>query len=411
MSHRWFSLSTPPVRRAGALVAAGLATATFLTACGSSSTGNSGSAAPAGTSSTTSTTGSGSGNSADAAGIAKAKADIAKAMQPRTQWPAVQKIAHPVDLHGKKIMLVPVVGTVSVLSGMANTAKNVLTQLGATVTICDGKADPTQVANCLGQAKSQGDFAVGTLFVSYQMAPNAFDALAASGTKIVITGDEPQPGKTYPAGLQFSNSQNNLMNMSRLQAEQALADFGDKANLIVEELTDTGDQIAQGQAVVSELAKLCPDCTSTVMKMTTANADKVASQVSAALVSHPDANVITLPVDTWMPQTLQGVQAAGRAGKVELISTGSDVDGLQRVASGQESADFGSSVVLDGYELVDALERDMAGEKVVPAFMQTRDFVKSNVQGLTLTPAAYNSTEWFGTDGFKKNFMTAWGAS
>lgn len=399
MSQRRLSKSSSRVARAGVIFAAGLAAATFLTGCGSSSVSDANSADNAG------------GGSTNTAGVATAKADIAKAELPETKWPTVPAVSPAVSLQGKQVMIVPMAGTVSVLAGMADTAKAVMTKLGATVTVCDGKADPTQVANCLQQAQSQHDFAAITLFVSYDMAPNSFQSLAASGTQVLLDGDSPKPDETYPANVQFADTQPDLVRMSQLEAEQAIANHGTGANVIVEQLTDTPDQIAQGQAVADELKKLCPQCTSKVVQISTANADKIASQISAALVSDPDANAITLPVDSWMPETIQGAQAAGRLGKVDLISTGSDVDGLQKVLAGQEAADFGSSVVFDGYELVDGVEREAAGQKVLKTFVQTRDFVKSNVGGLSLTPAAYNTTAWFGTDGFEQNFLKAWGAA
>lgn len=381
-----------------AVAAGGLLAAATLAACGSSGSSSSSGAAP---------------DSSDP-GVVQATANIKKAQAAITSWPGITPIDGAVDLTGKKITIVPLSATVSVLNGMAQSAAAALRHMGAQVSVCDGKAAPTQVASCLQTAQSQHDYAVVTEFVSYGMVPNALASLSNAGTHVLVVGDSPEKGTTYPKNVAFQEQSQSLITMSKLEADAAIADYGTKANILVEELTDTANQLAQGQAVVDELKAKCPSCTATVTKFTTANATQLPSQISSQLVSHPTINAVVLPVDAWMPQSIQGVTSAGKSvgtgtGHIELISTGSDVDGLQRVATGQEAHDFGAPVQFDGYTIANAVELQAAGKPVPNQSTVTRDFVKSNVSGLQMNATGYNGSSWFGNSSFIPQFYKAWG--
>lgn len=382
--------------RVGALAAIGLAVPALLAGCGSSG-------------STAAT-----GGSASDASIAKAKADIAKVQKAATSYPGITATKHPVDLHGKKIAIVPIADTVDILNGIARNAKVALEHMGATVKICDGKGDPTDVSTCLQQAKADHVDAVATQFVPFGMVPNVYDSLAKDGTTIVLNGDEATPGQTYPKTVSFNSSTDDLDRLAELQGEAAIADFGSDANVINLQQTTTANQIEQGKTTEDTIKKLCPSCPVTTVQFTQSNASQLPSRVSAALVSNPKANVIEAAVDTFVPQIRQGILAAGRTpgvgpGHVEIISNGSDLASLQLVKAGVQAHDMGNSPVFDGYALADAIEKAMSGDKVPAAPPFTRDFVKSNVQDLPLTTAAYNSMAWFGDESFKAEFYKAWG--
>ena len=102
---------------------------------------------------------------------------------------------------------------------------------------------------------------------------------------------------------------------------------------------------------MTRFGELCPTCTVATADFTTANLDKLPSAVSAALVSHPDTNTLVVPVDSFVPPALQGVQSAGKAGKIKVISSSSDLAGLQRIKDGQQVSDLGTPGDLRGLEV------------------------------------------------------------
>lgn len=403
------TISRQAGRRARSLGAAAVAMAAAFTlaACANSAAGGSGAGAGSGSAKSGTSAGATSGEA-----IAAAKQTITTLEQPVTSWPAVKPVAHPVSLAGKSVMIIPLGDTVPVMHGMALGAKGALEHLGATVTLCDGKINPTQVASCLQQAQSQRDYAVISMFVAYPMDGNAFDAAARSGVKVLIAGDTAQPGKTYPSGIAFFSLAKSLQTLSGHEAEAAVADKGTDANVIWLGQTDSADTIAQADAGQQRFTQLCPSCGFVLARYSTANVQQLPSTLSALLVSHPKTNIVVLPVDTLAPQALQGIQSAGYAQKVTLISTGGDLSGLQRIASGstQQSDDFAAPVLYNGFAMVNGLMQLAAGEPVDPLVNVTRDITKNNIKSLKLSDAEYFTNDWFGDGSFEQAFYAAWGA-
>ena len=381
------------------LVTAGVAvvaTAT-LAACGSSTNA-------------ATTGGGGAGTSYSQPVNTQISSNLAKLAQPITSWPGIKPIANPVSVKGKKITLIPLIGAVAILNGMVQAEAKALTHLGAIPTICDGKANPSSISTCLQQAQSAHDFAVVTNFVAYEMVPNVFDSLASSGTKVLIGGDTAIPGKTYNANIKFFDISSSLTPLFTDEAEAAVADKGANAGVLWLRDTDTVNQKQAADSGIAHLKSICPKCQVVSQDFTTANVSNLASQVSADLVSHPNISVLISPVDSFVAPALQGVQSSGFANKVEVISTGSDLDGLQRVASGHEAHDFGAPAVYDGYAELNGLMQQLAGQPVDPALNVTRDFTKANVGSLKLTQAEYDTADWFGNDSFVEQYYKAWGA-
>lgn len=358
----------------------------------------------------TTTEGTGVGSSSAPAVDPQISAHLAKLAQPITSWPGIKPIAHPVSVKGKKITLIPLVGSVAILNGMIQAEAKALTHLGAIPTICDGKANPSVISTCLQQAQSAHAFAVVTNFVAYEMVPNVFDSLASSGTKVLIGGDNAIPGKAYNANIKFFDISSSLTPLFRDEAEAVVADKGSKASVLWLRDTDTANQNQAADQGIAYLKSICPKCKVISQDFTTANVSNLASQVSADLVSHPDINVLVSPVDSFVTPAWQGVQSAGFGSKVEVISTGSDIDGLQRVASGHQAHDFGAPALYDGYAELNALMQELAGEPVDAALNVTRDFTRANVGSLALTQEGYNSAAWFGNDSFVEEYYKAWGA-
>ena len=116
-------------------------------------------------------------SAASAAGIDQAKeAMVGWAKAP--EWPEATKIAKPVDLKGKRFTYVALGDQIPVIHGLGVGVTEALSAAGAQVKICDGKFNPTAVAECLKSAGDEGVDGVVTAFIDYQMAGPAFDALA-----------------------------------------------------------------------------------------------------------------------------------------------------------------------------------------------------------------------------------------
>jgi ribose transport system substrate-binding protein len=385
-------------RRSGSVLVAAFAVMGLLAGC-----------AQSGAKDTT----AGTGTTADTqAGIAEAKAAMAAFAQPLTSYPEEPALATPVDMQGKKVVIVPLGDQIPVIHGVAMGIEDAMTAVGATTSICDGKFNPTSVADCLKQAGDQGADAVVSLVVDSAMAGTAFDALAATGVTVLIGGVAPTGGRDADSTLAFYDNTGRVKKLWDAMAASAVANGGADTQALILTLMDSSTTRDASAEAVKRFGELCPTCKVATAEFTTANLDKVPSAVSAALVKHPGTNTLIVPVDSFVPPALQGVQAAGKAGKLKLISSSSDLAGLQRIKDGQQVSDLGTPVISEGWKFANGLMQLLAGEPVQKAdALVTRDFNAENVGSLDLSDSAYFTMSWFGDDSFKAQMLTAWGVN
>lgn len=347
-----------------------------------------------------------------AAGIETATAQLATWADPVTDYPEEPALSAPVDLTGKTVHIVALGDQIPVIHGVAVGLQDALEAVGATGKICDGKFNPTAVADCLKSAGDQGADAVVSLFIDYAMAGTAFDALADTGVKVLVGGVEPSGDRESDDTLAFYDNTGRVDALYEAMSTSAVANGGEDAQILWLKLMDSTTTRSASDKGIAKAEELCPTCKVATAEFTTPNLDKLPSAVSAALVSHPDTNLMIVPVDSFVAPALQGVQSAGFGDKVKVISSSSDLAGLQRIKDGQQISDLGTPVIYEGWKYANGLMQLMAGDEVVavaPEDMVTRDFNADNVGDLDLSPDAYFTPDWFGGDEFKQLFLTAWG--
>ena len=377
------------------MTAAGVAVAALvLAACGS------------GESSTTSTSPSGSASGTTPAAAAAAIIDPLKA---QITWPTPTKLGKAVDVKGKTIWWIPIGDAVPVIHGFYSGFQQAVEAAGGTVKLCDGKFNPADIGNCLKQAADQNADAVVTAFIDYAMLPTAFDALTAKGIPVLVGGEAPSGGKTSSAQLAFFDPSGRVKKMYETTSAAGIVNGGDKPNGLWLKLQDSSLTKDASDAGVAAWKVLCADCALATLDYTTANADKLPSAVSAALVSNPNVNVIMVPVDSYVPAVSQALKTAGKT-DVKVVSTGGDLPNMQNVKAGTQAGDLGTPVIYTGWTYANALFQQLVGDTVAPQDgLANRYFDSSNVGSLTLTPEAYLSNAWYGDDSYVAAFKTAWG--
>ena len=354
-----------------------------------------------------------SGNAEDsAAGIAQAEKAVAGWSAPLTEYPEEPALSSTPDMQGKKVTIIPLGDNIPVIHGLAVGLREALDRVGATGSICDGKFNPTAVADCLKQAGDQGSDAVVSLFVDYAMAGTAFDAVAGKGVKVLLAGVGPSGGRESDDTLAFYDNTSRVGQLYDAMSMAALANGGEDTNALWLRLMDSTTTRSASDSGVATFKKLCPTCGIATADFTTANLDQLPSAVSAALVTHKDTNVMIVPVDSFVGPALQGLQSAGLADQVKIVSSSSDLAGLQRVKDGQQVSDLGTPVIYEGWKVANALMQLLAGDEVTKGdVLVTSDFNADNIGDLELTDEAYFTPDWFGNDSFKAMFLEAWGVS
>lgn len=363
--------------------------------------------AACGSSGTSSDNGGSTGGSTDAA--ATAKAAVAKYEGTTTSWPDIPKLGSAPDLSGKNIVYIPSSAALAVLQAYGNAMTEAMKSFGATVTICDGKANPTTMADCINNAVASKAAAIVTVAISYAQVPSAIDGARKAGVPVLVVGDTPSQAAADKT-LAYYDTTSRLAAQWELAGNVALADHGAKTSILWTYNTDTSvNQNAAKQAIAS-FKKSCSTCKVTELSFSTPTLSQFPAAISAALVANPDVNALIIPTDSLFTQAQQGIQGAGGSAKPDVIGTGGSLAGVQLVASGSLRADVGNPLLYEGWLYSNALVRLLTGQTVEPIKPPVfRVFDSTSIGSVTLDQATFNSGAWYGDTSYKDKYLTAWG--
>jgi len=368
-----------------------------LAACSSGSSSSSSASAPSSSASATA-------ESTDAA------AGVAQYSSMVSSYAAQQAVPGVSALKGKTVWYIPIGESVPILAAFGTAMQSALSQVGITMKTCDGKFLPTNAAACISQAISQGADGVVTGYIDYASMPTSFNSLVSHHIPVLVAGEAPDGGKTSSPQLAFFNTQPTINLMQKLDMDAVIADSGGKANILYLGVTDSPQTLAGATYGASYLAAHCPGCTLTQINYNTASIAKVPSQVSAGLISHPNTTYVVDELDAAAQPSVAGIEAAGYAHKVKLASTDGDLDSLQRISSSDvQFVDIGTSPIYEGWQFADGILQMLVGRTPTLTLGVVRVFDSTDVKGLTLTPAAYSTNAWYGSEAYQQTFLTAWG--
>lgn len=355
-----------------------------------------------------SNSGSGASTNAASAGSAEAAAFIEK-IRGEVTWPEPAKLSKPVDLKGKTVWWVPIGDGVPAIHASGIAMRTAVESAGGTLKLCDGKFNPSDIGNCLKSAGDQGADAVVSYFVDYATIPNAFDALAAKNIPILLAGAEKQPSVESKT-LAFWDNGALTATMNQYAAAAGIVAAGESPDAIGIILKDTPYTAKATGAMVTKWKELCADCPINTIDHTTANADKLPSAISAALLKNPKANVIISPDDFMVPPILQAVRTSGRS-DVKIVSSSGALPNMQNVKAGSQFGDVGLPANYMGWAIAHGLFQLLVGDKVSEPPVALRYFDSTNIGKLALTPEAYQSGEWYGNNAYVAAFKAVWGVS
>jgi len=366
--------------------------------------------------SSTASTRSGADSSGGTAGastdIASAQADLAKFAGEVSRYASLKPVSGVSAVKGKTVWYVPIGSAAPILNAFGVGMQQALAKLGMNFHTCDGKFLPTTIASCMNQAATQGADGVVTGYVDYKLVPTAFENLVSHHIPVLVAGEASDTGKADSAALAFDDTTPTLELVQKLAAESVIVDSSGRAKILFVGVTDSPQTLAGAAYAKRFVRDNCSRCTFTEIDYNTASLNKVPSQVSAALISHPDTTYVVVELDAGAASAVSGVQTAGFANKVKLASTNGGLDSLQRIKAGQvQFVDVGLSGTYLGWQFTDGIVRMMLGQLPVNGLGIVRVFTKSNVSALRLTPEAYASYGWYGSADFEQTFLTAWGGA
>lgn len=382
------------------VVVAALA-ASLLAACGSSS-GSVRQSASADTVTPYAAAASASSGSA-------AERAVANFTGPVTNYPAVAAIKNVASLKGKTVWYVPLGEQVPILAAFGSAMQSALQHLGIETHVCDGMLLPTTVTSCLNQAVTQGAAAVVTGYVDYQMVPTAITNVVSHNIPLLVGGEADDAGPGASKLLGFYNTDPEIEHIARLSVDAAIGDSNGNAQILFVGAVDSPALVQLNADAATEARARCRSCAFHKLTYITPDLQKLPSEVSAALIRYPKTNYIVVAEDSAVQAVIEGVDSAGFGTKVKITAADGSLAPLQLIKSGQlVSQDIGVSPSFAGWGFADGVLRLMLGHAPVVYDAGIRVFDKQNVQGLSLTPGAYASNQWYGKSSFESHFLTAW---
>lgn len=381
-----------------------------MVACSSSSKKTSSTAASQQKASVASSAGSSS--TAASGSLADVQSSITKFAQRVTTYASVKPVSGTSAVKGKTVWWVPIGSSIPSVQSIGNAMQTAFGHVGITMKTCDGKLLPTDIAACLSQARTQGADGVVTGFVDYTLDRTAFDSLVSQHIPVLIGGETPDAGKTSNSKLGFQSTRSTDDLSAELNVGSVILDSKGEAKIVYLGITDSAETEQEEATAKAYVSKNCTACTFDEVNYNTASINKLPSQVSAALLSHPSTTYVICESDLCSQPALTGIQTANFSNKVKLASCAGGLDSLQRIkAGGVQFSDIGISTVYLGWQFADGIIRMLTGHPPVSALGVVRVFQKSNVASLTLTPAVYATNGWYGTNAYQKKFLTAWGVA
>jgi len=346
-----------------------------------------------------------------AAGGGTASADAAaKILDPlknEISWPKPADLSKAVDIKGKTVWWIPVGDSVPNIHAHGVGFTQAIEAAGAKFKMCDGKFNPSDIGNCMTSAARENAAAVVTDYVDYLMVPNAFESLRKAGIPVLVAGVGAPEGKSSDSSIAFYDTTPMAIQLNEAVAAAAVVEAGDKPQALAFRLTDSYTTRAATEAGAKKWQELCEGCLLETVEFTSANVDKLPSQVSATLVKNPGINVVLVPDDGFVAPVEQAVKTLGR--EIKIVSTGGALANMRNVAAGTQTGVLGNPPIYQGWEIAHALFQLLAGDEVTPKTeMTARYFNASNVGSLALNDQAFLSGEWYGDRSYEDAFLTAW---
>jgi ribose transport system substrate-binding protein len=345
------------------------------------------------------------------AGVQAAKAELAKYLQLTTTFKAPgPTLKNAASLRGKTITYVPFFLEAPYFQAEVTLLQRAASVVGMKVNVCNAAATPTGAASCINQAVATKAGGIITDSIPYSFATNAYAAAAKAGIPVVASDiADPVPSSLGP-DVQTMDFHEDVT--GKLVADEIIADSGGHANVLLVVSHDVTEDVVNEKAMQQEFAANCPGCKVTPSIFSNNQLNDIASAVSVALTQNPDINYVVIQYDEPEgPLVLQGIVQVHATSRVKIVSQGSFLFGLQKIAAGQQLADVNSDPASGAWNEADLLFRMMTKSPIPSASsydLPIRLFDKSNVGSLALTATAYASGQWYTNGGYASVYRSVW---
>lgn len=270
-----------------------------------------------------------------------------------------EAIADGAALEGKTIHYIPITIQAPQFALTAKVLEEATASVGAKLQVCNGDGTPSTISQCIDGAVNDAN--VGTIILDgffIGMAANSVMAAQAAGIDVISSNQNVMPD--FPASDTLGYVVSPGTDMFVEVASWISLDSGGAGNQLVLVSQDGPIQQAFVEAGMAEVEADCPDCTISMLEVSSANFGQVSSDLGAKLLQDPNIEYVHAQFAQYLPVVIPAVASTG-----QKIGTGAATLGaLQAVAGGQVAAASGQSATFGSWALIDTALR-MANDQEV----------------------------------------------
>lgn len=353
----------PGAKRRAAGAAAVLSAVTiFAAACGGSSNNT-----PAGSSGSDK-----SGSAGGSNGTSYATAQVSKSESVPNFTPPGPSVDVS-SVRGKSVFVIPLVPN-PFNQSIQNTMQYLAKKAGIKYTIYPNQGLVSQWVQAFNQALSKKpDLIILSTAPDPRELQPQLRAAKAAGIPVLVTHfydkTSPAPPKCLACAAGVTALETApFYEAGRAEADWMIADSGGHAHVLIVSSNDILPSQPTVAVIEKELKAHCPGCTYTDVNVPVSDWNtKVGSTVSAELQSHPEINYVDCLYDAMVQTAVPGVQLAGRAGQVKVVSYNGSTFALKYIQDGNiMGMDVGEPTVWIGYAVMDQAFRILSGAKALP---------------------------------------------
>ncbi|GAA1705407.1 substrate-binding domain-containing protein [Microbacterium sediminicola] len=246
--------------------------------------------------------------------------------------------------------------------------------IGWEASVCDGELNPDGWSACIRQGIAAAADVIITIGQDCAAESGALQEAATAGITTINVGGLDCEDPLFSGNVQMLDGytyDDYWMKVGELQADWLIGQTDGAVKLLAIEFNDTqwGPLITAG--LNARLAD-CADC-EIVGSVQLSNADlatgALSQKFSTALLQHPDANAVAIPIDGWFLAGLaQAINASGRSDEVSVIGNFGSIPNWEIIRSnGGQDATVASAAEWNGWAGIDAALRVLAGQELLPA--------------------------------------------
>lgn len=340
--------------------------------------------------------------------VAPFAAKVKAYQAPWTQWKGPTA---PVTPPTKKLKVVGIScysilhGCLSPLVGAQHAAK----ALGWSMTILDGKGDPTVWGKDMDQAINSGADVIITAALNGDLIKPQLARAKAKGITVVSTTNSTAPGQQ---GFVLDTTAN-TETLGKMVADWMIVQTNGKGPILPywDKEFVSNDEFMKG--MLSEL-KLCPTCKvyNPVSFVASQVGTTLAPKVVSDLRSHPDVKYVTFTYDPALEGVVPAIQRAGMANRVKAVSQLGDAVNLNFIRKGQvQDADAAWDNEYEGWATIDQILRLRAHKPLAVSAGPARFKYGENIPYILLAknnlPAA--GRDWVASLNYQDRFKKLWG--